>query len=314
MVAGTFNTLSASTFYVKVDGTGDGQSWQRASADLRATLARATAGDQVWIAAGTYTPARHNRAASFVIPTGVAVYGGFSGTETQLDQRNPAANRTVLSGQLGAPAKIDNSYTVVLFRRADAQTILDGVTVSGGYADADTDAGDPLSSGAGLFNDAIDGQSSPTINNCVFEHNEARNGGAVYNHGRRGLAAPQFTNCTFRKNTADMDGGAVQNDGRDGGRCAASFTDCVFEENLATYGSAICMSKGNRDSKITLTNCLIERNAALLWGGGLYGLVADDFHFELSFNRFVDNYPTNVNKRYTHTQPLQQQAIFQGNR
>ena len=307
-------TLCAKIHYVTVDGTGNGSSWLTAAADLRATLAAAKAGDQIWVAAGRYTPARHDRAATFFIPTGVAVYGGFAGTETQIDERRPHQHRTILSGELGRPGIADNSYTVVTFRSADAQTILDGVTITGGNADADADSGQVQSSGGGLFNDAATGQSQPRIVNCLFEYNEARNGGAVYNYGHAGVAAPVFTNCIFRKNTADMDGGAVLNDGRDGGQCNVVFTDCTFEENLATYGSAICMSAGNRDSKVVLTNCLISRNAALLWGGGLYGLLADQFEFELSYNQFVDNHPTNVNKRYQHSQPLDQQAVLQGNR
>ena len=310
----TTSALSAKTFFVKADGTGNGQSWAAATADLQAVLQQATTGDQIWIARGTYTPARRNRDATFFIPTGVQVYGGFAGTETRLDQRNAATNRTVLSGEIGAPGTEDNTYTVVTFRQATPTTILDGVVISGGNADADTETGSAQRCGGGLFNDGSNGSSTPTISACIFENNEARDGGAVYNLGRAGISSPSFTNCTFRKNTADLDGGAVYNDGRQRGNSSPTFSDCVFEENLATYGAAIFVGQGNAGCEFLVRNCTFERNAAYLWGGGIYGLTADDCKMNLSYCRFVDNYPTNINKRYTFAQNIEDVATLMANK
>lgn len=314
LFTGFTTALSAKTFFVKEDGTGNGESWATASADLQAILQQSTTGDQVWIAAGTYRPARHKRTASFQIPTGVQVYGGFAGTETRLDQRAIQQHRTILSGELGAPGPADNSFTVVTFQHVDAATTLDGVTITGGNANADTEAGSPDRCGGAIFNNGSHGTSNPTISNCIFVANEARDGGAIYNYGLAGQCSPTFTKCTFQKNQADLDGGAVYNDGRQNGNSSASFVDCRFEENLATYGAAIFMGKGNAGGEFRVQNCTFERNVAYLWGGGVYGLTADDCKMKLSYCRFVDNYPTNINKRYTFAQNIEDIATVLANK
>ena len=68
---------------------------------MRHLRASTMAGDQVWIAAGTYTPNSTDTTdttATFSIPAGVLVYGGFNGTEAALADR--AGTATILSGDL----------------------------------------------------------------------------------------------------------------------------------------------------------------------------------------------------------------------
>lgn len=118
-------------------GTGDGSSWANAT-----TLAQALgiSGDkEIWVASGTYVPVLPShlpdkRKATFSLGPGDRVYGGFVGTESERDQRDPQANETLLSGAIQTSAVTDNAYTVVTLQAAaDATTILDGFTVSDGY-------------------------------------------------------------------------------------------------------------------------------------------------------------------------------------
>ena len=89
--------------YVKWDakGANNGTSWLDAYTELQAALTAASSGDQIWVAAGTYKPtAGTDRTASFQLKNGVAIYGGFAGTETSRAFLNFETNITVLSGDM----------------------------------------------------------------------------------------------------------------------------------------------------------------------------------------------------------------------
>ncbi|HAQ67990.1 MAG TPA: hypothetical protein DCR70_09735, partial [Phycisphaerales bacterium] len=85
-------------------GAGTGTSWADAyagPASLQTALAAAVSGDQIWVKAGTYRPSTTGlRTASFTMKSGVAIYGGFVGTESTLSQRDWKTNVTILSGDL----------------------------------------------------------------------------------------------------------------------------------------------------------------------------------------------------------------------
>jgi len=83
-------------------GSNQGTSWTDAYNDLQDALAVAQVGDEIWVAAGKYTPDRgtKDRNAFFSIPDGIELYGGFVGTETDPSQRDCLTNETVLTGDL----------------------------------------------------------------------------------------------------------------------------------------------------------------------------------------------------------------------
>ncbi|MBN2377599.1 MAG: hypothetical protein JXD22_14460 [Sedimentisphaerales bacterium] len=63
----------------------------------------AVAGDEIWVAAGAYYPSAKvggtsDRHKTFQMINGVAIYGGFNGTETSRSQRDVQGNETILSG------------------------------------------------------------------------------------------------------------------------------------------------------------------------------------------------------------------------
>ena len=112
--ASTAAASAATTLCVKPVPSGSG-CWATAFTDLQPALAAAGSGDEIWVAAGTYLPtSTTDRTISFAMKNGVAVYGGFDGTETMRSERNPAVNVTILSGDIGTPGvSSDNSYHVV---------------------------------------------------------------------------------------------------------------------------------------------------------------------------------------------------------
>ncbi len=91
--------------YVTQSGAGlkNGSSWGHAYGEelFPAAILSAGAGDEFWVRKGVYRPSTTtDTAVSFVLKSGVALYGGFSGSEALRTLRNPESNRTILTGTL----------------------------------------------------------------------------------------------------------------------------------------------------------------------------------------------------------------------
>ncbi len=242
----------AAAIHVDADAAGanDGSSWGDAHADLQSALAAASSGDEIWVAEGTYKPTSGtDRTISFALVTGVAVYGGFIGTETARGDRDPAANVTILSGDIRTPGVItDNSCHVVV---GASNATLDGFTVTGGNANGESRD----TCGAGMYNHAV---ADLKIVNCTFSANSARLGGGIYNE----FSSPTITGCTFLGNGAYFGGGMYNfNDS------SPSLTSCTFAGNSAgLYGGAMYNAVY---SSPPVTNCTFSGNRAFS-GGGMY--------------------------------------------
>src|SRR4051812_10536783 len=152
---------AAGVIYVVPGGAGaqTGADWASAK-DLQAALQSAASGDQIWAKAGVYKPTTgSDRSATFQMKSGVKIYGGFVGTETDLSQRDPATHISTLSGDLlgndsGAATgnnatRSDNSYHVVSSSGTNATAMLDGFTITAGNANGGSLE---LRSGGGLLN------------------------------------------------------------------------------------------------------------------------------------------------------------------
>jgi len=92
--------------------SGTCNSWATAC-ELRYALSIAVSGQEIWVKAGTYKPTSGiDRSATFTLKNGVAIYGGFAGTENMLSQRDPVdPDITTLSGDIGTAGDAsDNSW------------------------------------------------------------------------------------------------------------------------------------------------------------------------------------------------------------
>jgi len=239
--------------YVSSGGSGTCTSWAD-TCDLQAALTAAIVTDEIWVQSGTYLPTNTtDRTISFVLKNGVAIYGGFAGTETARDQRNWTGNLTILSGDIGNPAIItDNTYNVVYGYQLDATAILDGFTVTSGNANG---SGSPSNSGGGMYNNEI---SSPTLTNLIFSSNSAVRGGGMYNLH---LSNPTMTNVSFSSNTASEYGGGIYNSAG----CIPTLIHASFSNNSANYGGGMY----NSSSSPTMTNVTFSGNTASFQGGGI---------------------------------------------
>ncbi|MCW5923846.1 MAG: T9SS type A sorting domain-containing protein [Saprospiraceae bacterium] len=191
-------------------GNGNGTSWHNAFTDLQAALFAAQPGDHVWVAIGIYKPTKgYNREISFKLKGGVQLYGGFSGVETELEQRNWERFKTILSGNIGLPNDdTDNSYTILFVEKSDKVSVVDGFTFVGGRADESdpyVSAYSSSKSGGAIYVMAEGNAAHPVVRNCNFENNYARDfGGAVYLFTGEGKDEMlPFENCWFVNNRAD---------------------------------------------------------------------------------------------------------------
>jgi predicted outer membrane repeat protein len=270
-------------------GSNSGNSWKNAYTDLQSALADANC-TKIWVSEGLYKPTADadNRTASFNVPAGVEVYGGFDGTETELAQRDPGAHVTVLSGDVEGDDTTDehgvvqshtqlvdfNSYHVVTMDGTVtpvlADTVLDGFTVTAGQANGAY----PANLGGGFYcGGAAAGQEcSPTITDVLFSGNKAAFGGALGNHATGGgISSPALLNVTFRGNNAGTFGGAVYN-AASGGTSSPGLTNVTFSGNSSGRGGAIYNDGHDGNSSPTLRNVTFQGNTANE-GGAIYNNV-----------------------------------------
>jgi uncharacterized repeat protein (TIGR02543 family) len=218
--------------FVSPDGSASnaGTSWG-AAVNLETALLQATSGDFIWLKEGTYTPSIGN---SFTLTKdGVEIYGGFTGDETYLYERNFAEHPTILTG---------NGNSVIQVVNATSAARIDGIIVEGGSADngggirlrnaSPTIAnviirGNSATNGGGVY---IESGSSPLIYNVEISGNTASKGGGIYNTN----ANPKIYNTTIGGNRATT-GGGVFNSG-----AAPEFGNTIIAGNLS--GSVSLMS------------------------------------------------------------------------
>lgn len=221
---------------------GDGLTWGTAMNDLQLALAAATPRSgvtEIWVAEGNYVPSPTDATVSFVLRSGLALYGGFAGGETGVGQRDVEAHPTVLNGDIAGDDIVGsgstwyanwnintaNSGHIVRASGTDATAILDGFVIeNGATGPAGTPAGSELMFGGGVY--VLGG--SPTIRHCTFRHCLAAfaAGGALYLWNSNAVV----TDCRFIENYGHLaDGGAVYV----GGASQPTIRDCSFETNVA---------------------------------------------------------------------------------
>jgi fibro-slime domain-containing protein len=214
--------------YVDADaeGANDGTSWTDAynylQDALNSTETQLHAGDEIWVADGTYYPDEDTsnpegtdaRNSTFQLEEKVAIYGGFDGGsngEKSLQERNLTKNKVTLSGDIdaedwpppeGETIYSGNSYHVVT---GSDKSLLDGFKITEGYVEEASIPG-----GAGIY--CVD--TSPVIRNCTVTNNFAKNerlGGGIYTTGN---SSPKLVNCLVVGNFAQKhDCGGIYHSG-----------------------------------------------------------------------------------------------------
>lgn len=269
-------------YYVREDAPngGDGSNWGEALRNPQDAVDRAVGnGVEVWVAKGVYRPTWQwgagPRRRSFRLRNGVAVYGGFTGTEDpdyDLSARNPALNTTVLDGDAGAPEdESDNAYHVFYHPESaalDPTAILDGATITGGRADDTGGGGGEHQHGGGMYNY----RCSPLLRRVTFVDNWAlHSGGGMYSVFH---SFPRMEGCTFRINSAQWGAGLYSE-----GNAHPVIIDTTFDSNDATEGGGAFLDASQPNTGIELPaylpslqliRCTFRDNYASSGAGGLH--------------------------------------------
>ncbi len=209
-----FVPLQAQTIiFVKSNGTGDGSSWAQACNLEHAVGNKSAVGvgftptpSQIWVQTGTYYPSE-----MLTIPDSVKMYGGFSGTETDVSQRDFAGNPTIIDAQ--------NKFGSVV--RLSPFAEINGFTIQNGNAN-----NNPHKNGGGVWAD-----DNSIIANCKIINNSASiNGGGLYAKG-----PVKVENCTIENNTA------TGNDANAHGNCIFGLTAPIInnQPNVVAQSKSI---------------------------------------------------------------------------
>ncbi len=296
----------------------DGISWTSAFTNLQDALAVAQAGDEIWVAKGVYYPDEGGGqtndviTASFAMTDGVKIYGGFAATETSRSQRQPRVNVTVLSGDIDrndgtdshgvvtATAKITgtNAYHVIFNRDVSSTAVLDGFTITAGYANFGGLPVCVVNCGGGMLNI----RSSPQINQVSFRGNRAyAHGGGMAN---RDNSHPKMSQVSFSGNFAAVHGGGMFNQSNS----RPEMSQVSFSGNSAVLGGGM-FNQGN--SRPEMSQISFRGNRAYAHGGGMYNQDSRPVMSQISFS---GNSANNGGGMYNwNSNPHIVNSIFWGN-
>lgn len=286
------------TYYVTTDATvaGDGSSWNNPMT-LTNALNTAKAKDQIWVQAGTYTAPITD---GFTLQSGVSLYGGFEGTESSPEERTIDSDKayrmthqTILSGDVNKDDEVDgvnlifpanntrakNATHVLTLNLAPTQqsgnnntepTLVDGITIRGGQADADGEYGGGIyvtgnNNGGGVY----------IIRRCFFLENYATQGGALYvasNVSNTNNDECLIDRCGFFNNAAGQRGTAVNKGGAIYLAGAGTVVNCAVFNNenggiyLDNSAAKVINSTVTRNTASGIDGTGHEVRNTVIWG------------------------------------------------
>ncbi|MFD2562310.1 T9SS type A sorting domain-containing protein [Aquimarina rubra] len=227
--------------FVNINATGanNGNNWSDAYTDLRDAIINAIPGDEIWVAQGVYKPSNSSRTTSFNISAdNVSIYGGFDGTETQLNQRDFVSNPTILSGDISDNdtsvsfnfnnnSRIENSYNVL--KISANNIIVDGVHITGGHADNVNVNANNRGSAILVANGTLATTNGFALRNCEIRENVSFGAGSIY---------------------ADYNANA-----------SVTIANCKFINNLSFYGSGMFLyCRNSNTTSVEVSNSLFINN------------------------------------------------------
>lgn len=254
------------TYHVTAEATdgGDGSSWTQAIT-LEKALSRAKAGDEIWVKGYEDITGHIYKApkGGFVLPSGVAMYGGFAGKETIKNDLPTGRHKyqmkyqTALVGDINTNDKAsqqliiypenttrnDNATHVLTLQMGVTQdntndgnkpTIVSGFLIAAGNAKGENTSANGRGGGIYVINNSKDNNAGSRyfrISQCNFANNYGMRGGAIYvdNSCTNQLSAISycsiFNNVAGKRGSSENEGGGMWIDG------TATVYNCNINNN-----------------------------------------------------------------------------------
>lgn len=254
------------TYHVKVDSeittsSNDGLSWENAIT-LTEALNLAKAGDEIWVK-GYEDITGHiykTPKGGFVLPSGVAMYGGFAGDETIKNDLPTGRHKyqmkyqTALVGDIDTNDKAsqqliiypenttrnDNATHVLTLQMGVTQdntndgnkpTIVSGFLIAAGNAKGENTSANGRGGGIYVVNNSNDGNAQSRffrISQCNFANNYGMRGGAIYVDNSCTNQQSAISYCSFFNNVAGKRGSSEN----EGGGMWIDGTATVYNCNI----------------------------------------------------------------------------------
>ncbi|MDR0415508.1 MAG: right-handed parallel beta-helix repeat-containing protein, partial [Prevotellaceae bacterium] len=320
-------TLQAATYYVTPTGAGakNGTSWDNAFGNIQLAIDKAIADstDEVWVKQGIYKPLAlysPSNANSLTWKSGVNVYGGFAGNETDRSQRSLDAKLTVLDGDnVSRTAILQGFITFKTLTTWSGFTLQNGVSpyYGGIYMYRNmaidhfiikdcTNNASGNQSGGGVYITLANAAYTPTdsiiIRNSRIEGNKANYGGGIaigtasYNTNTV-IPTVLIENTEIINNRAAVRGGGIMIEAKAGSEKNVVIRNCVIANNTSgdNVGGGLSVFKVD----VEVINTTFANNVAGNWGGG--GLYANSVDSLMVTNSIFWNNKDIENGTGSHT-------------
>lgn len=300
------------TYYVTAEATdgGDGLSWENAIT-LESALRKAKAGDEIWVKGYEDITGHIYKApmGGFVLPSGVAMYGGFKGDETiknalptgrhkyqmkyqtalvgDIDTNDKASQQLIIYPE--NTTRTDNATHVLTLQMGVTQdntndgskpTIVSGFLIAAGNAKGDNSTSDGRGGGIYVVNNSNDNNAQSRffrISQCNFANNYGMRGGAIYVDNSCTNQQSAISYCSFfdnvagKRGTSENEGGGMWIDG------TATVYNCNINNNTnggirlsSTSKIVNCSVIANTVSAVDLTTAGASGSNG---GGAVYNTV-----------------------------------------
>ena len=254
------------TYHVTAEATdgGDGSSWAQAIT-LENALRQAKAGDEIWVKGYEDITGHIYKApkGGFVLPSGVAMYGGFYGDETikndlptgrhkyqmkyqtalvgDIDTNDKASQQLIIYPE--NTTRTDNAIHVLTLQMGVTQgntndgnkpTIVSGFLIAAGNAKGENTSANGRGGGIYVINNSKDNNAGSRyfrISQCNFANNYGMRGGAIYvdnsctNQQSAISYCSIFNNVAGKRGSSENEGGGMWIDG------TATVYNCNINNN-----------------------------------------------------------------------------------